>query len=87
MTASSDVVVIGAGMSGLVSAILLAETGRKVVVLEQHLVPGGILVFQHRYAWNLEPIPEGFESLRPRRFGKTVIDFLQRRDEREEEDV
>lgn len=38
-----DVVVIGAGLSGLVDAILLAETGRRVLVLEQHTVPGGYL--------------------------------------------
>ena len=38
-----DAVVIGAGMSGLVDAILLAETGRRVVVLEHHTIPGGYL--------------------------------------------
>ena len=38
-----DVVIIGAGMSGLVDAILLAETGRRVLVLEQHYTPGGYL--------------------------------------------
>lgn len=38
-----DVVIIGAGISGLVDAILLAETGQKVCVLEQHTVPGGYL--------------------------------------------
>jgi phytoene dehydrogenase-like protein len=42
-TQGADVVVIGAGISGLVDAILLAETGRKVVVLEQHTIPGGYL--------------------------------------------
>lgn len=41
--AGADAVVIGAGISGLVGAILLAETGRKVIVLEQHGVPGGYL--------------------------------------------
>lgn len=41
-------VVIGAGLSGLVDAILLAETGRKVVVLEQHTIPGGYLQQFHR---------------------------------------
>jgi len=44
----ADVVVIGAGLSGLVDAILLAETGRKVVVLEQHTIPGGYLQQFHR---------------------------------------
>ncbi len=38
-----DAVVIGAGISGLVDAILLAETGREVLVLEQHTIPGGYL--------------------------------------------
>lgn len=38
-----DAIVIGAGLSGLVDAILLAETGRRVLVLEQHTIPGGYL--------------------------------------------
>ena len=42
-TVQADVVVIGGGISGLVDAILLAETGRRVVVLERHTVPGGYL--------------------------------------------
>ena len=38
-----DVVIVGGGISGLVSAILLAETNRTVLVLEQHTVLGGYL--------------------------------------------
>ncbi len=40
---NADCVIIGGGLSGLVDAVLLAETGRRVVVLEQHRVLGGYL--------------------------------------------
>ncbi len=35
--------IIGAGPSGLTSAVLLAEQGWQVTVLEQHAIPGGLL--------------------------------------------
>ena len=42
MSASrSDVIVIGAGLSGLTAAALLAKRGLKVKLLEQHYQPGG----------------------------------------------
>ena len=42
MSASrSDVICIGAGISGLTCAALLAKSGLKVKVLEQHFQPGG----------------------------------------------
>ena len=37
----SDVIVIGAGISGLTAAALLAKSGLKVKLLEQHYQPGG----------------------------------------------
>lgn len=36
-----DTIVIGSGVGGLSTAICLAKTGQKVLVLEQHDVPGG----------------------------------------------
>ena len=36
-----DAIVIGSGMGGLTTATLLARTGKKVLVLEQHDRAGG----------------------------------------------
>jgi phytoene dehydrogenase-like protein len=36
-----DTIIIGSGAGGLASAICLARAGQKVIVLEQHYVPGG----------------------------------------------
>ena len=36
-----DSIIIGSGVGGLATAICLARAGQKVLVLEQHYVPGG----------------------------------------------
>jgi len=38
---TSDVVIVGAGPSGLVAAFFLAQSGAKVTILEKRLSPGG----------------------------------------------
>lgn len=41
-----DAIIIGSGMSGLTSAVILAKEGMRVLVLEQHYRPGG---YMHRF--------------------------------------
>jgi len=41
-----DAIVIGSGIGGLSTAVLLAKSGKKVLVLEQHYEPGG---FSHTF--------------------------------------
>lgn len=50
-----DAIVIGSGIGGMVSAALLAKLGRRVLVLEQHYVPGGYThTFSRRgYEWDV----------------------------------
>lgn len=77
MSDAFDVVVIGAGLSGLVDAILLAETGRRVVVLEQHLVPGGYL---QQFARKKTVFDVGFHyvgSTNPGRPMRQMLEHLQ----------
>ena len=46
-----DVIVIGSGMGGMTCAALLAELGKRVLVLEQHYVAGGFTHSFKRKEW------------------------------------
>ncbi len=50
-----DVIVIGTGLGSLVSAVMLARQGKKVLMLEQHYTPGGFThVFKRkRFEWDV----------------------------------
>jgi all-trans-retinol 13,14-reductase len=50
-----DVIVIGSGMGGMTSAAMLAKLGKRVLVLEQHYVPGGFThTFRRKhYEWDV----------------------------------
>ena len=46
-----DYIVIGSGMGGMSSAAMLAKLGKRVLVLEQHYVPGGFTHTFKRKGW------------------------------------
>ncbi|HSR43922.1 MAG TPA: NAD(P)/FAD-dependent oxidoreductase [Acidimicrobiia bacterium] len=50
-----DYVVIGSGMGGMVAAAMLSKLGRRVLVLEQHNIPGGFTQMFKRpgYRWDV----------------------------------
>ena len=66
MTRSFDCAIIGAGLSGLIQAIILAEEGLRVCLLEQHHLPGGHL---QTFIRNGQRFDTGFHYL-----GSTSID-------------
>lgn len=50
-----DAIVIGSGIGGMVAAALLSKLGRRILVLEQHYVPGGFThTFRRKgYEWDV----------------------------------
>ncbi|MGB1014122.1 MAG: phytoene desaturase family protein, partial [Nannocystaceae bacterium] len=50
-----DTIVIGSGMGGMTAAAMLAKLGKRVLVLEQHYVPGGFThMFKRKgYIWDV----------------------------------
>lgn len=50
----NDIVVIGAGLGGLVSGAKLAKEGKKVLLIEQHTIPGGCATVFKRKGYTLE---------------------------------
>lgn len=54
MHSSYDVLIIGAGMSGLAAGIRLAHFGRRVAILEQHTLVGGLNSYYRRHGHEFE---------------------------------
>jgi all-trans-retinol 13,14-reductase len=74
-----DAIVIGSGIGGLSTAILLGHTGKRVLVLERHYTAGGFThTFTRKgYEWDVGIHYIG-EVHRKGRFLRTCFDFLSR---------
>lgn len=84
MTSEYDAVIVGSGPNGLAAALTLAQTGRRVLVLEGHATPGGGLRtqeltlpgFRHDICSAVHPLGLGspfFHGLNLARHGLTWI--------------
>jgi all-trans-retinol 13,14-reductase len=73
-----DTIVIGSGMGGMTTAAMLAKLGQRVLVLEQHYVPGGFThMFKRKgYTWDVGVHAVGEVSTRsmPGRLLRTLTD-------------
>ena len=69
-----DSVIIGSGVGGLATAICLARAGQKVLVLEQHYVPGG---WSHSFTLNGQRFSPGVHYVGLVDEGKSTNDLYR----------
>lgn len=70
-----DCIVIGAGMSGLTFATLMAQAGQRVLVIERHDIPGGLFTGFRRGPFHFNTSLEWTTDCRP---GEPFYDLLAR---------
>jgi len=75
-----DTIVIGSGIGGLAAAAALARSGQKVLILEQHAVPGGLTQTFSRRDWHFSTGVHYLGGVGPQagpdgRFGR-LLDWL-----------
>ena len=71
-----DSIIIGAGLGGLTAAAKLAKEGQKVLVLEQHDVPGGCATTFHRKKFTMEVGLHELDGFGENSFKKKIFDEL-----------
>ncbi len=68
--------VIGSGMGGMSCAAALARSGQRVLLLEQHLVPGGFTHMFGRKQFRWDVGVHAIGEMRPRDLPRRVLDWL-----------
>lgn len=74
---SFDVIVVGSGMGGMTAATILAKYGRRVLLLEQNMIVGGLTQSYSRdgYSWNTGLHYIGDVDM-PRKMTRQLFDYL-----------
>lgn len=75
-----DVVVVGSGLGGMTAANRLARFGRRVLLLEQHFVPGGLAAYfrrkGHIFDVSLHGFPFGMVKTCRKYWGREISDRI-----------
>jgi len=72
----ADTIVIGSGSGGLTSALALARAGQKVIVLEQHYIPGGWCQSFSRGGFTFSPGVHYIGQMGPGNEGREIYEGL-----------
>lgn len=73
-----DAVIIGAGMGGLAAALELTLEGKKVVLIEQRNIPGGLATSLVRGRFEFEATLHGMQGIGPKENPRTTRKFLEK---------
>jgi phytoene dehydrogenase-like protein len=71
-----DVIVIGSGIGGLVSAGILASSGLKTLVMEKHVAPGGYLSSFTRKGFTFDSAVDCISGVAPGQLLHRVLEML-----------
>lgn len=75
-----DVIVAGSGLGGMTSANILAKSGRKVLLVEQHFLLGGLATYfkrkGHIFDVSLHGFPIGMKKTLRRHWSKEMADKI-----------
>ncbi|MEW6570592.1 MAG: NAD(P)/FAD-dependent oxidoreductase [Nitrospirota bacterium] len=72
-----DVIIIGAGISGLVCGCYLAKAGMKVLISEQHFKPGGYCTTFKRHGFTFDAAAHSFGAYREDGIVKKIFSELE----------
>ncbi|MGD0335833.1 MAG: NAD(P)/FAD-dependent oxidoreductase [Candidatus Omnitrophota bacterium] len=75
MSDKYDVIIIGAGIGGLVAGNILAKNGMKVLILEKNPVPGGAVTTYYRNGYPIDII-HSICGLEKEHFLGRILDYL-----------